>query len=168
MSKTYSRTHANRGAALEKLVDLANKQYRNKGFADIRKVPTPVRITGNNRGRISGFVTKGEWVDYIGVRDGRTIAFDAKETNNRTSFPLDNVSAHQYELLKSWHEQGAWSFLIVSFTKHDEVYRLPFELLGAYWEGAEKGGRKSIPYGDFLTECDLVKSNKGYVLHYLK
>lgn len=168
MRKTYSRSHANRGAVLERLIDMTNKQYRNKGVADIRKIPTPVQITGNNKGRISGYVTKGEWVDYSGVHDGRAILFDAKETSSRTSFPLDNVSEHQYELLKSWHQKGALSFLIVSFTKLDEVYRLPFEVLESYWEDAKKGGRKSIPHPFFFMNCDLVKSGNGYVLHYLK
>lgn len=168
MRKPYSRSHANRGAVLERLIDMTNKQYFHRGVADIRKVPTPVQITGNNRGRITGHTMKGEWVDYLGISNGRAIVFDAKETASRTSFPLVNISDHQYKLLKSWHEKGAQAFLIVSFKKLDEIYRLPFKLLDTYWEGARNGGRKSIPYGDFVTDCDLIQSEKGYVLHYLK
>lgn len=168
MRKTYSRTHANRGAGLERLIDLTNQQYRNKGVADVRKIPTPVQIQSNVRGKVTGYITKGEWVDYSGVHDGRAIAFDAKETSSKTSFPLDNISEHQYELLKSWHQKGAQSFLLVSFTKLDEVYLLPFKLLEVYWEDARKGGRKSIPHPFFFMNCDLVKSDNGYVLHYLK
>lgn len=119
MRKAYSRSHANRGAVLEKLIDMTNQQYRNKGIADIRKIPTPVQITGNNRGRVTGYTMKGEWVDYSGVWDGRPVIFDAKETSSRTSFLLENISGHQYELLKSWRQKGAWVFLLVSFTEHD-------------------------------------------------
>lgn len=165
--RTYSRTHANRGAVLEKLIDMTNKQYRNKGIADIRKIPTPVQIKSNNRGRVTGYTTKGEWVDYVGIHNGKTIVFDAKETSIRTSFPLDNISDHQYTLLKSWYEKGAHSFLIVSFKKHDEVYLLPFKMLETYWEGAKNGGRKSIPYGEFVVGCERIESDKGYALHYL-
>lgn len=168
MRKTYSRSHANRGAVLERLIDMTNTQYRNKGVADIRKIPTPVQITGNNKGRISGFVTKGEWVDYVGVHSGKTIVSDAKETSIRTSFPLDNISEHQFQLLSSWHEQGSLAFLLVRFTKHDEVYLLPFKMLASYWKDARNGGRKSIPYQEFVLNCDLIKSENGYVLHYLK
>ena len=168
MRKTYSRTHSNRGAGLERLIDITNQQYRNKGVADIRKIPTPVQIQNNVRGKVTGYITKGEWVDYTGVHDGRAIVFDAKETSIKTSFPLENISEHQYELLKSWHQKGAHSFLLVSFTKLDEVYLLPFKLLEVYWEDARKGGRKSIPHETFVIECELVKSEKGYVLHYLK
>ena len=147
---------------------MTNQQYRNKGIADIRKIPTPVQITGNNRGRVTGYTMKGEWVDYSGVWDGRPVVFDAKETSSQTSFPLENISGHQYELLKSWRQKGAWAFLLVSFTKHDEIYLLPVGLLERYWEDARNGGRKSIPYNDFVMECELIQSEKGYVLHYLK
>lgn len=168
MRKPYSRSHANRGAVLERLIDMTNKQYRNKGVADIRKVPTPVQITGNNRGRVTGYTMRGEWVDYVGVYRGHTIVFDAKETSSRTSFPLNNISEHQYELLKSWHQKGAQAFLLVSFSKRDEIYLLPFKQLEIAWEGFVGDGRKSIPYEVFALNCELVKSDKGYVLHYLK
>ncbi len=168
MRKTYSRSHANRGAVLERLIDMTNQQYRNKGVADVRKIPTPVQIQSNVRGKVTGYTQKPEWVDYSGVHDGRAIVFDAKETSSKTSLPLENISEHQYELLKSWHQKGAQSFLLVSFTKLDEVYLLPFKLLELYWKNVRKGGRKSIPHVVFMTECDLIKSDKGYVLHYLK
>ncbi|WP_153009885.1 Holliday junction resolvase RecU [Sporosarcina koreensis] len=48
------------------------------------------------------------------------------------------------------------------------MYLLAIKTLETYWEDAEKGGRKSIPHSTFLMECDRVKSDKGYVLHYLK
>lgn len=167
MRKPYSRSHANRGAVLERLIDMTNKQYQNKGVADIRKVPTPVKIMKQHGKTITGYTQKGEWVDYSGVYDSRAIIFDAKETSNRTSFPLNNISSHQYELLKSWHHKGARSFLLVSFTKLDEIYLLCFPLLEMYWEDAQRGGRKSIPHHSFLMQCELVKSNRGYVLDYL-
>lgn len=167
MRQSYSRTHANRGAVLERMIDMTNQQYRNKGVADIRKIPTPVKIMSNNRGQVKGYTQKGELVDYFGVADGRAIAFDAKQTNERTSFPLKNVSEHQYELLKSWHQKGAQAFLIVSFAKLDEIYLLPFKVLETYWEDAQKNGRKSIPYQTFLMQCEMVESKRGYVLDYL-
>ena len=168
MRKAYSPSHANRGAVLERLIDMTNQQYRNKGVADIRKIPTPVQIQSNRAGKVTGYTMKPEWVDYSGVHDGRAIVFDAKETSSKTSFPLENISEHQYELLKSWHQKGAWSFLLVSFTKLDEIYLLSFKTLETYWEDARNGGRKSIPYNIFVLECDLIESEKGYVLHYLK
>lgn len=162
------RSHANRGTLLEKMIDTTNKQYRRKGVADIRKIPAPVKIIRAKGGRVVGHVQKGEWVDYVGVYEGRAIAFDAKETSSKTSFPLSNLTGHQYELLKSWHGKGAKAFLVVSFVKLKKFYLLPYEVLGEYWEAVKEGGRKSIPHKDFEDRCKEVKSESGYVLHYLK
>lgn len=169
MRKTYNRNKANLGKQLERLLDMAHNQYRNKGVADIRKVPTPVQITGNNRGNIKGYVTKGEWVDYVGVFNGKAIVFDAKETNSATSFPLRNVSDHQYQLLKSWDAKGAVAFLIIQFTKkYEEIYIIRFSDLEEWWEQSLAGGRKSIPYNHFFEKCRRVKSSNGIVLDYLQ
>lgn len=167
MRKAYSRSHANRGAILERLLDMTNKQYLNKGVADIRKIPTPVKIMKHNGKSVTGYTQKGEWVDYVGVTNGRSIIFDAKETRENTRFPLDNLSSHQFDILKSWHEKGAHAFLLVSFVKKDEVYLLPFKQLQKAWTGFLGNGRKSIPYDEFVLNCDLVKSGRGYVLDYL-
>ena len=82
--------------------------------------------------------------------------------------PLENISGHRYELLKSWRQKGAYAFLLVSFTQHDEIYLLPVGLLERYWENAKNGGGKSIPYNNFVIDYELIQSEKGYVLHYLK
>lgn len=161
-----NRSYANRGATLEKLVDMANIKYRNAGVADIRKVPTPIQITKSKGRQVEGRKEKAEWVDYAGVYKGRAIAFDAKETSG-TSFPLQNLSQHQYRLLESWHKKGAIVFLLVSMKKVDEIYLLPFEVLQTACEVAKNGGRKSIAWETFKNECIEVKSKDGYTLHYL-
>ncbi|MCL1694760.1 MULTISPECIES: Holliday junction resolvase RecU [unclassified Lysinibacillus] len=93
-----NRSYANRGVTFERIIDMVNTKYRNTGVADIRKVPTPVQITKSK---------------------GRAIAFDAKETSG-TSFPLQNLSHHQYRLLESWHKKGAIS---LSVGEYEEVWR---------------------------------------------
>lgn len=169
MRKTYNRSKANLGKQLERLIDMTNNQYRNKGFADIRKIPTPVQVTSNNRGTITGKLLKGEWVDYVGIYAGRAIIFDAKETSSDTSFPLSNIPDHQYELLYSWRGKGAVAFIIVQFTKkHEEIYIHQFSDLEDWWEQSLEGGRKSIPYKFFVENCSRVKSEDGFVLDYLK
>lgn len=165
----YNRTKANLGKQLELLLDMSNNHYRNKGVADIGKVPTPVQITGNKGGGvITGRLERGEWVDYVGICNGRTIIFDAKETGVK-NFPLSNLQDHQYQLLKSYHEKGGIAFLVVSFTKmHEEIYYLPFRLLREHWDVYKAGGKKSIPHSFFVENCDLIKSERGVALHYLK
>ena len=55
---------------------------------------------------------------------------------------------------------------MVHFSAVDEYYLLPFETLKLYWENAEKGGRKSIPYDAFEKKY-LIRQN-GSLLHYLE
>lgn len=164
---TYSRSHANRGAFLESVIDMANNKYRNAGVADIRKVPTPVKILKQTGNRITGHTEKPIWVDYMGVYNGLPIIFDAKQTS-KTSFPLDNLSEHQYSLLESWAQKGAVAFLVVYFSKYDKYYYLPFASLKWAKERADSGGRKSIAYKEFETMAAEVKSKDGYTLHYLE
>ena len=161
-----SLTHRNRGTALERLINMTNMQYRNKGIADIRKIPTPVKITKDLGATVHGRKEKGELVDYLGCYGSRAIAFEAKETK-LTSFPLSNITKNQYNFLKSWHENGATCFLIVSMRKFDKIYLLDFKTLKNAFETAEKGGRKSIPM-DVLEKCPEIKSKNGYALHYLE
>lgn len=163
-----NRAKANLGMQLERIIDMANNKYRNAGVADIRKVPTPVKITSSHGRNVTGRKEKAEWTDYTGVYQGRSIIFDAKETSNKTSFPLANIEPHQYATLKSFANNGAVAFLLIYFKVHDKYYLLLFELLYWAWERAENGGRKSIEYDVFEKNCCEVKSKDGYTLHYLE
>lgn len=162
------------GKQLEMLLDRTNIQYANKGTADIKKVPTPTTVFKYDAktGRIrDGVYSKGEWVDYVGLAgNGRAVAFDAKETKVKTSFPLmDNLAEHQYTFLKSWHEKGAYTFLLVAFVDVAyEIYLVPFSMIDQYYQGALNGERKSIPYKEIAANCMRVESGNGVILHYLK
>lgn len=163
----YSKSHANRGAFLERIIDMANNKYRNAGVADIRKVPTPFKALKTSGNKVTGHFEKPTWVDYSGIYNGRAIIFDAKQTAS-TNFPLSNISVHQYNLLESWHEKDAVAFLIVYFSAYDKYYFLPFWALRWAYERAERGERKSIAYNEFEKVAHEVKSKDGYTLHYLE
>lgn len=158
--------YANKGMDFEKIIDATNDFYSKIGLADVRKVPTPVKVLKYDKGRIIGFFTKGEWVDYVGIYQGRTVVFDAKEVSV-DRFDLKNLADHQYDLLKSWYQKGADAFLLIGFKKRKEIYKLPFQVLETYWEGAKQGGRKSIPYKTFKEQCEVVPYEDG-IVHYLK
>lgn len=164
---SYSRSHANRGAFLENIIDMANNKYRNAGVADIRKVPTPFKPLKTTGNRVTGHFEKPTWVDYSGIYNGKSIIFDAKQTV-LTNFPLDNLSDHQYSLLESWSQKGAVAFLVVYFSKYHKYYYLPFATLKWAYERANAGGRKSIAHKEFETMAAEVKSKDGYTLHYLE
>lgn len=167
MDNITNKKYANRGKFLENIIDMTNNKYRNAGIADIRKVPTPVKILKQVGNKITGHTEKPMWTDYLGIYKGDAIIFDAKQTAG-TSFPLSNVAQHQYELLKSWHQKGAFAFLIIYFSKYDKYYYLSFGYLEMMFKRAEQGGRKSIAFKEFELIATEVKNKDGYTLHYLE
>lgn len=159
-----------RGKALENMVIASNQSYDLKGWGLIHKVPTPWNVSYDKRTKrvYRAFPEKKGTVDFIGIAQGRSIAFDAKSTEKPTRFPLDNIEEHQINYLRKHQDQGGISFFIVEFSKLGEVYYLPFDKVYEWWKDSFRGGRKSIPYQWFMLNCDLVKSGRGVALDYLK
>lgn len=161
------RSYANRGKPFESLINHSNLCYQLKGWAYIEKAEPPVKVKSHQGSYIQGWFEKPGFVDYFGISHGRALAFEAKSTNVRTSFPMKNISKEQVEALRKWKDQGGISFLLVEFEKHDEVYLMMIDQFLLWWEAAELGGRKSIPYSWFQMECEVVISDRGIVLDYL-
>ncbi|MGE7985553.1 Holliday junction resolvase RecU [Lysinibacillus fusiformis] len=147
-----------------------SNQYRNSNYADIRKVPSPVKILQVTGNQVKGKLEQAAWVDYSGIYSGQAILFDAKETKQER-FPLKNLTDEQYKLLLSWHYKGAKAFLLVCFwiknKNEPEIYYLTFEQLEAAWIGQSNGGAKSIPFQFFRDYCVRIKSSI-YTVHYLE
>lgn len=160
-------SYANRGMAFEHLINITNQQYFQKRRATIQKVATPWKVIRRGKKIVNAFPEGKSTVDYIGVYNGRPIAFDAKSTRETTRFPLANIEDHQVKFLKQWKQNGGISFILVEFAKKQEVYLLSIDKLEKWFLAAKNGGRKSIPYEYFLTNCDLVKSKDGILLDYL-
>lgn len=139
---------------LESRVRAANLQYRKNKIAVIQKLEVPIRMTQQ------GMVATLSTVDFYGVfsysnrtqRRGIPIAFDAKECESTTSFPLKNIHQHQLEYLKLWTHCGGLGFFLVHFKllHTDEAFITPVSLVEKYWD--DVNGRKSIPYSDFKKE----------------
>jgi recombination protein U len=116
--------------------------YRRDGHALIQYIDVPV--VGNTM--------KQSTVDFLGCYgpDGKGIAFDAKQTSSKTSFPLSDIRQHQYEFLKLFDEVGGDAFLFIQFIKvqdESKFFKTPIIFIKDYWEG--KKGRKSIPFKEF-------------------
>ncbi|MEE6134580.1 Holliday junction resolvase RecU [Priestia sp. GS2] len=165
--------NANRGMELENYILQANARYKLRGIASIDKIATPVKViklatTGLKKGRIiDGYFEEKSTVDFIGIARGKTIAFDAKETENKHSFPLKNLKEHQFEVLRDKHIHAGISFLLIRFKAHHEIYILLFEDLEKFWKEAEKGGSKSIPYQFFKEKCISCQAGRNVPIDYL-
>ena len=140
---------------LEKRANKANLKYRKRKEALILKVPVPILYT------TKGLVVQQSTVDYTGlVKGGKFVAFDAKETKNKTSFPLANIHEHQLNYLELVEELGGVAFFLIHFKElyDDKAFFTPLSIVQKYWYGNE---RKSIPIKDFNLDW-LVDIN-----HYL-
>lgn len=160
--------YGNRGKFFENMILASNNGYLARGMGFIEKAEPTIQITRESGNRVEGFKKGKGFVDFFGCAHGRAIAFEAKKTNSRTSFPLKNIEEHQMITLRVWQQQGGISFFLISFEKLGEVYFVKYDQVEEFWEAAEKGGRKSIPYNYFLLNCDLVKQGRGVALDYLK
>jgi recombination protein U len=165
----------NLGKKLERRINKANYKYRKDRTAMIKKEEIPIHIT--KLGPKASMST----VDYIGIVPlwaplkeiiglhmvGAYIAFDAKETKVKTSFPLANIHQHQLEFLKYIRSLGGIAFFLIQFTSlhEDEAFMVPIPVIDKAWENARKGKRKSIRYKDFKKQWLVPIDN--YLNHFI-
>ena len=162
-------TRGLRGSTLEDLINHTNDGYREKGLALIQKIPTPitpVSIEKESRHITMAYFDQKSTVDYIGAVQGVPVCFDAKECAVST-FPLQNVHAHQVEFMREFEAQGGVAFIILYFTSKDEMSYIPFTELDAFWSRMQKGGRKSFTYEE-LDKSWKIRSFRDIYVHYLE
>ncbi|GER67891.1 Holliday junction resolvase RecU [Weizmannia acidilactici] len=142
--------YGNRGMTLEDDLNETNAYYLQEGIAVIHKKPTPIQIVQVDYQSRSTAVIKEAYfkqpstTDYNGVCCGKYIDFEAKETQNHTSFPLHNFHKHQISHMKQVVAQGGICFVILRFAKEEEIFLLESRHLFFYWDRMLAGGRKSI------------------------
>lgn len=148
-------TYGNRGMSLEANLNLTNEQYIALGIAVIHKKPTPIQVVSVDYPKRSAakiteaYFRRPSTTDYNGVYQGKYIDFEAKETNRKKSFPLDNFHEHQIKHMKDCQDAGGICFLIVNFSLLDRLFLYPATKLFEWWDQQfQKNGRKSIPLSD--------------------
>ncbi|SHG63140.1 MULTISPECIES: Holliday junction resolvase RecU [Virgibacillus] len=150
--KLYSHQFGNRGMSLEKDINDTNAYYLEAKKAVIHKKPTPVQIVKVNYPKRSAAVIteayfkQASTTDYNGVYREKYIDFEAKETKNKTLFPLANIHDHQVDHMQAVVAQGGITFLLIRFSVLDETYLFPAERLFTHWDAHLKGDKKSIAY----------------------
>lgn len=170
--KDYS--FSNRGRTLEDEINDANEFYLAHDIAVIYKKPIPIQVVKVDYPSRSSAVIKEAYyrtpstTDFNGVYKGKYIDFEAKETENKTSFPLKNVHLHQVEHMEKVVKQLGISFLLVRFSSMDRYFYLSYEHLKLFWDRMLSGGRKSITLEEF--EEYGIEINPKYAprVNYLK
>lgn len=164
-------TFGKRGMGLEDEINAANDYYLADHLAVIHKKPTPVTIVkvdypARSAAKITeAYFQKPSTTDYNGVYQGRYLDFDAKETKNKTVFPMKNIHEHQVQHLANVVSQGGIGFLLIKFTTLNQTYLYPAPELVAAWMQQE--GRGSIQLKELAQQAYLVKASLNPSLDYL-
>ncbi|MBR3524084.1 MAG: recombination protein U [Bacilli bacterium] len=161
-------THSNRGMSLEEDLNQTNEYYLLHDIANIHKKPTSITIkkvdyTKNDMICEAYFKTPST-TDYNGVYKGYYIDFEAKETRQKTSFPLANIHKHQIEHLINIKKHGGIGFLIVKFTLLNKIYYLSIDDLENYLNNNQSS---SIPISYFEKYGQLIEEKYNPRINYL-
>ena len=160
-------SHSNRGMSLENLLNITNDYYTKKDIALIYKKPTPIgvaEVTYSNHKKLikKAYFKEQSTLDYNGIYKGKYIEFDAKETLNKTAFPIANVHEHQIKQIQGVIRHGGIAFLII---KMNTFYYL---LKGEdFLDFIQNNKRKSLPYSYIQNNAYLIKENYQPALDYL-
>ena len=131
---------------LENALNISNEYYLKTDRALIYKKPTPIGVVDvsyQNHKKIidKAYFKEQSTLDYNGLYRGKYIEFDAKETLNKTSFPLSNIHEHQTKQIRNVIKHGGIVFLII------RMNNLNYLLTGEdYIEYIDNNDRKSISY----------------------
>ena len=159
--KRLNITYKNRGMSLENDLNLTNLYYKENKIAYIYKKPTPIKVvkaTYNDKGnRVikEAYYSEASTTDYNGIYNGYYIDYEAKETRNKTFFPLSNIHKHQIEHIKNVVSMKGICFLIIRFTILEKTFLLKAE---DFLEYIKENRNSSIPLTFF--------EEKGYSIKY--
>ncbi|MBF0708962.1 Holliday junction resolvase RecU [Alkalihalobacillus hwajinpoensis] len=174
LASQKQKTYSNRGMTLEEDINHSNTYYLSTGKAVIHKKPTPVQIVNVDYPKRSAAVIKEAYfkqastTDYNGVYKGRYVDFEAKETKNKTAFPLSNFHQHQIEHMKQVHEHNGICFVLLRFSITDEVFLMDAAMLFSHWETMKNGGRKSIKKEEIEKQGTLIPYTYQPRIDYIK
>ena len=168
-SVEISLSSANRGMDLENEINLSNAYYKDHDICLITKRPTPINIVKVDYSKgakiTHAYFEEQSTTDYNGVYKGRYIDFEAKNTRNKTSFPLGNITPHQIDHLKRVIAHGGIAFFIINFESLQKVYLLDAKYVIEFYEN---GDRKSIPYQCFVDNGLEIEQGYNPRLKYIE
>lgn len=165
-------SYANRGMRFEEMINETNDYYLVHDIAVIHKKPIPIQIVKVDYPSRQGAVIKEAYykvpstTDYNGIYKGIHIDFEAKETNNKTSFPIKNIHPHQIDHLVKIAQHGGIAFVLIHFRVNNEIYLLEAKKLKSYEERSFKG-RKSIQLSELQKDGYLIKESYAPRVDYL-
>ncbi|NCC41476.1 MAG: hypothetical protein EOM21_19035 [Gammaproteobacteria bacterium] len=96
---------------MEKLEQNLNKLFTRLNFFWMKLHPHRL---------FDGTYISGEPFDYIIIREGKTICFDAKECNSNALY-ASKIPVHQFNDLLKAEKNGAFVFFLIHFKKQNKI-----------------------------------------------
>lgn len=164
---------ANRGMNLETMINQTNSFYLDNNIAVIHKKPIPIQIVSVDYKKrsaakiVEAYYKLPSTTDYNGIYKGKYIDFEAKETKNKSSFPIKNIHEHQVNHLNQCREHGGIAFIIIYFSTLDRIFFLDATHVSAYYERA-KTSRKSITLKEIEHKGHEISQGYRKPIDYLK
>ena len=126
-------SHANRGRAWEKTLEMFHRRYESTRLAVVVRTPPPVRILRAVKpGQFLAVYEKQGPPDYILIADGVAVMAEAKHTASKR-WPLANVHAHQAERLDGWLREGGASVVLLHHSSSGSSWVLMWDRLAPLW-----------------------------------
>ena len=128
----------NRGMSFESDINQSNAYYNENNICLITKRPTPINIVKVDYSKgakiTNAYFEKQSTTDYNGVYKSRYIDFEAKNTKNKTSFPLANIPLQQIDHLKRVIAHGGIAFFLIQFESLLKVYLIDASYVIHFYE----------------------------------
>ena len=164
-------SYKNRGMNLEDDLNITNKYYIDNNIAYIYKKPTPIKVVKAEYNKDGYRVIKEAYysepstTDYNGIYKGNYIDYEAKETKNKTYFPLSNIHSHQIKHIRNIVKENGICFLIIRFTSLDKTYLLKgYDFLNYI----DTNKKSSIPISYIEDKGSLIKNKYLKRIDYLE
>lgn len=149
-------SHKN-GKEWEDILNKKFKEYRDKGQMYIIKIHTDWVVLRKGKQIVSAFPkSKSDCLDYIGILPNSegTMIFEAKSTDNKTSFPLSLIKDYQYDLNNELYKYTDYVFYLIRMKTLNEIYFAEAKDIQKF---KDSNSRKSIPINymrDNFIRCD--------------
>lgn len=141
-------------------------EYRKENRAFIIKIPTEFILIRKYGKIVSAFPREKAFLDFIGVlRNGKCLFIEAKSHTNKTSFALNLIKPHQYELAKEILEYTNLCFYFIYFKSLDKSFLVHTSLIENF---KNENTRKSIPLNWFIENSIEVDNEQLNFLDYLE
>lgn len=120
---------ANRGMKWESMIEKRLEKLKKQGDIIGDKIPTDFCIVRKFGKITSAFPRKKSTVDFVISFKGRFLAIEAKSTDKKTSFPMDNIKEHQVKYLDLLYDNNSLTYYAIYFKKLDRAFLVHSKLI---------------------------------------